>query len=144
MAELIATIIFFGSLSGMAVILFRKIPVLVELPSVPEKEQEGLFLTTKRKIQGLDFSEIFDFKNFLQKLLMRIRILTLKVENRTSKTLERLRQKERIKNNFISNSDNENNYKKDNYWQELTKIKNQKAKSKNTNQRSKIKVNNKK
>ena len=144
MAELIATIIFFGSLSGMAVILFRKIPVLVELPSVPEKEQEGLFLTTKRKIQGLDFSEIFDFKNFLQKLLMRIRILTLKVENRTSKTLERLRQKERIKNNFISNSDNENNYKKDNYWQELTKIKNQKAKSKNTNQRSKMKVNNKK
>jgi len=144
MAELIATIIFFGSLSGMAVILFRKIPVLVELPSVLEEEQEGLFLRTKRKIKELDFSEIFDFKNFLQKLLMRIRILTLKIENRTSKTLEKLRQKERMKNNFISNSDNENNYKKDNYWQELTKIKNQKAKSKNTNQRSKMKVNNKK
>ena len=119
MAELIATIIFFGSLSGMAVILFRKIPVLVELPSVPEKEQEGSFLRTKRKIKELDFSEIFDFKNFLQKLLMRIRILTLKIENRTSKTLEKLRQKERIKNNFISNNDNENNYKKDNYWQEI-------------------------
>ncbi|MCK4454020.1 hypothetical protein KAU51_01560 [Candidatus Parcubacteria bacterium] len=142
MAALIATIILFGSLSGMAVILFRKVPVLVELPSIPGKEQEGLFLKTKRKIKELDFFEIFDFKNFLQKFLMRIRILTLKIENTTSKTLEGLRQKERMKNNFISNSNNENNYKEDNYWKEIKKFNNKKTKSQKP--KSKLRVNNKK
>ena len=39
--ELIATIILFGSLLGMVVILFRKIPVLVELPEVsPRKKRQ--------------------------------------------------------------------------------------------------------
>jgi len=117
MVGLIATIIFLGSLSGMVIILFRKIPVLLELPSTLEKEQGNFFLRTKSKIKGLDFSEIFDSKNFLQKFLMRIRILTLKIENRTSKTLERLRQKEKIKSDtsvsYNYNNENENdNFKK--------------------------------
>ncbi len=128
MAGLIATIILFSSLSGMAVILFRKIPVLVELTSIPEKEQEGLFLGVKRKIKELDFFEIFDFKNFLQKLLMRIRILTLKIENRINKPLEGLHQKERIKNDV--------SFSKDNYWKEVKEFNNKK----NKKPKSKIKV----
>ncbi|MGB2762061.1 MAG: hypothetical protein WBC21_00795 [Minisyncoccales bacterium] len=106
------------SISGMAIIAFRKIPVLVDLPLT--SSEEGLFLKTKRKIKGLDFSEIFNSKNFLQKFLMRIRILTLKMENKISKTLYGLRQK-----------DNEGHYKKDNYWEEIKEFnskKNQKNK----------------
>ena len=118
MAGLIATIILFGSLSGMAIIVFRKIPVLVDLPLT--SGEESLFLKAKREIKGLNFSEIFDSKNFLQKLLMRIRILTLKMENRISKTLDGLRQK-----------DNEDHYKKDNYWEEIKQTQNAKLKVQN-------------
>ncbi len=123
MVELIALIIFIGSVSGIAVIIFRKIPVLVTLPALEEK-QESLFLKAKEKFATINPFQEFTFKNFLQKMLLRVRILALKIENKVSNSLEKLRQKERVKNDspFIHRD-------RDNYWQEIKKIKNSKFKT---------------
>lgn len=113
MQDLIATTFLLVGLSGMGVILLRKIPVLAELPFA-EENQEGLFLKTIRKLNIL---EIFNFKNFWQKILLRIRILNLKIENKTSQALERLRQKEKVKDDSFFTCNTE-----DNYWEKLKKI----------------------
>lgn len=132
MLELFATIILFGSVSGIAVIIFRKIPVLVKLPSLEEKERENLFLKTKEKIKTINPFQEFTFRNFLQKMLLRIRILALKIENRVSGSLEKLRQKEGLKDNspFIGKDG-------DNYWQEIKKTQNAKFKVQNHNSKRK-------
>ena len=123
MVELIATIILFGSVSGLAVIIFRKISVLVELPCLEKKEQDNLFLKAKEKFAVINPFQEFTFKNFLQKILLRIRILALKIENRVSGSLEKLRQKQGQKDNssFIHRDG-------DNYWQEIKKTQNAKRK----------------
>ena len=111
--ELIATIILFGSLLGMVVILFRKIPVLVELPEVsPRKKRQkvpGFFQKGIEKIKKIGPFKSFSFEIFLQKLLSKIRILTLKTDNKTSNWLQKLREK--------SKKEKEN----DDYWQKLKK-----------------------
>ena len=113
--ELIATIILFGSLLGMVVILFRKIPVLVELPEVsPRKKRQkapGFFQKGIEKIKKSGPFKSFSYEIFLQKILSKVRILSLKTENRTFSWLQKLREKskrKKIKEN-------------DNYWEELKK-----------------------
>jgi hypothetical protein len=119
MAEIIAIIILVGSLLGIGVILFRKIPVLVELPEVLEKSfQEPSWLKFKKKIKNIPGLKSFSFEMFLQKLLSRIRVLTLKTDNKTSGWLQKLREKSQ-KNKFQEN---------DNYWKEIKKSTNQKNK----------------
>lgn len=114
--EIVAIIILGGSLFGMGVILFRKIPVLAELPDVlPQKEEGKLFLKLKEKIKILNPFKKFSFEIFLQKLLSKIRILTLKTENKTFNWLQKLREKSQ-KKKFKEN---------DNYWEELKKSTNQ-------------------
>jgi len=116
MTELIATIILVSSLIGMAVILFRKIPVLVELPEISLQKEEGkLFLRLKEKIKEISPFKSFSFEIFLQKLLSKIRILTLKIENKTANWLQKLR--ERAQKKKLEN---------DHYWEELKKIKKEK------------------
>ena len=111
-SELIAGIILFGSLLGMGVIILRKIPVLVNLPEVlPQIEKEKLFLRLKTKIKEIPGFKSFSYEIFLQKLLSRIRILSLKSENKTGSWLQRLREKSK-KNKFQEN---------DNYWEEIKK-----------------------
>ena len=116
MAELILTILLLVSLFGMVFILYRKIPVLVNLSETSqelfqvseiierakEKSKEGV-----RKIPGASKS---DRELLLQKILSKIRVLTLKTENRTGVWLEKLRKKR-------------NNHDKDDYWQKLKNIK---------------------
>ena len=110
MANLIAIILFLIGLSGMVAILFRKAPLLADLPA-NLGEKESLILRFKTKIKNFDFSQAFNLRNFLEKFLMRIRILTLKMENKTSQILEKMRQKEK--------KEIENNYKDDSYWKKL-------------------------
>jgi len=89
MAELIATIILASSLLGILMILFRKIPVLIELPEVVEKAQkETLTFKFKEKIRNILPSRII-----LQKILSHFRILTLKTEKGTDNLLQKLRKK---------------------------------------------------
>lgn len=109
---LIATITFVYSFIGMGVILFRKIPVLVELSEVVERpRKENLIFVLKQKVKEIEFFKNFSYEIFLQKLLSKIRILTLKTENRTSTLLQKLREKQKEKK-IIED---------DNYWEEIKK-----------------------
>lgn len=118
MAELIAIIILIGSLLGVVGILRSKIPVLAELPELPaEKTGWGaIFPKLKEKIITLNPFKSFSFEIFLQKILSKIRILTLKTENKTAGWLKILREKSQQK------KEKEN----DSYWEEIKKTKNEK------------------
>ena len=98
----------------MGVILFRKIPDLVKLPEVSEGIREPLVLEIKKGIKNLPGVRGFSYELYLQKLLSKFRILTLKTDSKTSKWLEKLRQK----------SNQKNNHNNDKYWEELKKAKN--------------------
>lgn len=89
--ELIATIILIGSIFGMGVILFRKIPLLLTLPEVA-KEKESLVLKLKRKFKELNPFKNFSSEIFLQKVLTKIRILALKTDTKTFNWLQKLRE----------------------------------------------------
>jgi len=112
MIELILTIVLGGSAIGLAVILLRKIPVLVELPEIIKKPSgEPFWPKLKRKIKNTPGFKSFSYEVFLQKILSKIRILSLKSENKTGSWLQRLREKSK-KNKFQEN---------DNYWEEIKK-----------------------
>jgi len=110
MTELIAIIILVFSLLGMGVIILRKIPILVTLPEVvPKKKKESLISRLKKEIKKINPFRNFSYEIFLQKILSKIRILSLKTENRTFRWLQKLREK--------SKKEKEN----DDYWQKLKK-----------------------
>lgn len=107
--EIIATTILVTSLIGIGIIFFSKIPVLIKLPKV---EGDGFFEVflgkLKIRIKNHPFKS-FSFETFLQKLLSRLRILTLKIENKISILLQELREKSKRKKKRES----------DNYWKEI-------------------------
>ncbi len=109
--ELVAQIILVFSLLGIGAILFRKIPVLAELPEITPKREEKLSAKAKKKIQEFNPFKSFSSEIFLQKLLSRLRILTLKTDNKTSGWLQKLREKSQRKKNLEN----------DNYWEEIKK-----------------------
>lgn len=87
MLDLIALIILLVSFIGLSVIIRRKIPILVTLvPEVKPKPLENI--TEKIRRNGS-----FSLRRFLEKILSKFRILTLKTENKTSNLLLKLRQK---------------------------------------------------
>ncbi len=89
MYELIAIIILISSISGILIILLRRIPVLVELPNVIERPQkESPISRLEKKLKTFVPEE-----KILQKILSRFRILVLKVEKKTDNLLQRLRKK---------------------------------------------------
>jgi len=112
MAVLIFTIILSISLIGILVILFRKIPILVSLSSETEISQPNFLLRTKNRI--LIRLKSFPLNNFLQKILLRFKIVTLKTENKTSVWIEKLRQK-------AKKEEKESQDISDNYWEQLKK-----------------------
>lgn len=96
----ISTIIFVVSVLGITIILFRKIPLLAEL-TVSEKEKTGFFVKMKDRILNQRIRRTLSGEVILQKLLSKIRVITLKTENKTNSWLSRLRQKSlEKKNNF--------------------------------------------
>jgi len=93
MVELIALIIFFGSFMGISAILYRKIPLLAELPETSEDfKLKRRFLLLKEKIKNFK-TKLPSFYIVLQKILSKIRILTLKLESKISNWLQKLREK---------------------------------------------------
>lgn len=107
--EIISTTILIISLAGLLLILLRKIPYLTELPEVAAvSNKEKLLTRFKNKIKNLPIFKSFSFEIFLQKIISKFRILTLKTERKTSSWLQRLR--ERTKRKKLLN---------DNYWQEM-------------------------
>ena len=111
--DLIFVITLFISLLGMLAILFRKIPALVSLPADPLFTRESLFPELKNRAQALPVVGDFSFVGFLQKILLKLRILILKAENQTTSWQGKLRKESQ------DDSEKEN----DNYWEELRKAK---------------------
>ena len=112
MTELIAIIILVFSLLGMGVIILRKIPILVTLPEVvPKKKKESLISRLKKEIKKINPFRNFSYEIFLQKILSKIKILSLKSENKTSGWLQKLREKSQRKKSKGN----------DNYWEEIKK-----------------------
>lgn len=112
MVVLIAQFVLFVSLIGIGMILFRKIPVLIELSETFGKpETENFILKLKRKIKNTSALTSFSFEVFLQKILSRIKILSLRVENRSDTLLQRLRK----------NSQKKKLEETDSYWEKLKK-----------------------
>jgi len=109
MIELIFLIILICSLVGMGLMLFQKMPLLLELPetSPPYFGWRTLFL----KVKSSNPLKGFPSEVFLQKILSKVRILTLKTDNKTSNWLQKLRERSQ-KKKFSEN---------DNYWKEIKK-----------------------
>ena len=107
MFELFASIILICSFIGMGIMIFRKIPVLVELPeqAVPFFNWQSFFL----KIKETKLFKRFSSDIFFQKILSKIRVFTLKTDNKTSSLLQRMREKNQQKK-FGKN---------DNYWKDI-------------------------
>ena len=108
-SELIALIIFVASLSGLWVLLSRKIEELIALP-----EPVGIFLKeeTKEKIREKAKEVLKErsssFEKFLQKMLSKTRILSMRTEKKLSDWAMKLRERSQERTKDI-----------DSYWKEI-------------------------
>lgn len=110
MGELIAIIVLFLSFIGMAMILVRKVPVLAQLTEISGGFDFKIkILKIKEKIKISKYLKLPVFEILLQKILSKVRILTLKIENKTGNWLQKLREKTQKKK------------ENDKYWKKLTK-----------------------
>lgn len=91
MIELIATIILLISLCGILFILYRKVPVLAQLPLANGKaERQNFLMATEDKIK--DIYLVFFKQKLLHKLLSWLKIMTLKVETKIDSLLHGIRK----------------------------------------------------
>lgn len=110
MADLIAFAILLFSVFGISVILFRKIPDLVEIEETSLNiSLRGSFSRIAKKVIIFTPFRNFSSEIFLQKVVSRARILSLKMDSKTSNWLQRLREKSQEKRNRSN----------DNYWREI-------------------------
>lgn len=118
MAELIAKIVLGGSLIGIGAILVRKTPILVGIPEteIEKFDWKTFFLKPLNWIKNL---KIFSSNLILQKILSKVKILTLIIGRKTENKLQKLRKEAKRKKDRES----------DNYWEELKKAKKQKDKN---------------
>jgi len=110
MAELIALFVLICSFLAMATIVVRKIPALTQLKEMPTSF--GLKIKIQKLAGKIKFSrylKIPSFEILSQKILSKIRILTLKIENKTENWLQKSREKTQKKK------------ENDKYWQKLKK-----------------------
>lgn len=89
MLELIALIILLCSLTGIGMILRKKIPILVQLPETHEGiQKENIVSILKKKIKAISPEKII-----LLKAVSKIRILVLKFEKYIDIWLQGMRKK---------------------------------------------------
>ncbi|MDD2731724.1 MAG: hypothetical protein PHI53_00820 [Candidatus Pacebacteria bacterium] len=94
MLTLFFFIVFIASFIIMVFFIISRIPVLAELPFEEKENKERLFLNNlKDRIKGNGWFKNFSLEMILHRILSKIRILTLKVENKTGCYLIKLRQK---------------------------------------------------
>lgn len=104
MVILISLIIFTISVLGIGVILLKKIPILVEL-----EEESARSLVSKIDSEVREGFKRISFEKYLHRILSKIRVLSLKTDNRTSNWLQKLRQKSQERVNNFS----------DDYWKKV-------------------------
>ena len=99
------------SFIGISILIFRKIPVLAKLPQavLSETRKKDIILNFAKIIKNSAFLKKFSGELFLQKALSKIRVLVLKIDNKTFHWLQKLREKAQ-KNKFGEN---------DTYWKEI-------------------------
>ena len=107
---IVVQIICLASFLGIALFVYRKIPVLLTLPKEAPLEQTSGIDTTSKKANPFSLFKSSSFDIFLQKILSKIRILVLKTESKIAGWLEGLRKKAQSKKV----------YENDNYWQEVS------------------------
>jgi hypothetical protein len=112
MANLIALVVFLFSFAGLFFIIFKKLPVLAKTHISSGDVVHVAIADFKNKIKDALNPIDLDYELYLQKILSKVRVLTLKTENKTANWLEALRQ--RSKRNKESSKD---------YWEELKKAK---------------------
>ena len=109
----IAKIVCFFSFLGMLAIILRKAPVLVSLPAIEEKkEKKNWIFLIKEKIKKINPFKKISYENILQRLIYRVRILSLKTDNKTFQLLQDLKKKALEKKRRLD----------DNYWAEIKKM----------------------
>lgn len=104
--ELIALIILILSLGGILIILYRKIPALIKFSELIEDSSQdvnkrNLILELKARIKDFIYGRFF-----LQRILCKIKILTLKFEKLVDNLLQKLRKKS--KENLKKKNNNQN------------------------------------
>lgn len=104
------------SLFGISIILLRKIAILAKLPEVKSSQKPGVLKeavisTIKNGVKKIPGAQKLDYELYLQKVLSKVRVLTLKTESKTGSWLERLRKRRNGHNHD------------DGYWEELKKAK---------------------
>ena len=94
MVQLITFIIFTVSVLGIVFILYKKIPILVELPKNGHHgiKKPEFIATIEKKIRDRHF-HFFEKQMLLHKLLSKSRIFILKVEKKIGDTLYGIRKK---------------------------------------------------
>jgi len=109
MAEIIALIIFLLSISGIAIFVYRKIPILTEyVPELPRGN--GLVINIKEKLKDkVAFKAVNSGEAILLKTLSKSRVLVLKAEHKIGCWLSTLRQKSIEKEKVF----------KENYWEKI-------------------------
>jgi hypothetical protein len=108
--ESTALIILFSSFFGFSGIAIRKIPVLTSLPETVSSKR-GKDLDLSKRIKERKVFGNFSSNLFLQKILTKIRILSLKTDNKTFNWLQKIKQNSQKKK---INEDND-------YWEEIKK-----------------------
>jgi hypothetical protein len=151
---LAAQIVLAASSLGLVVMIARKIPALVAL-DVSDRSKEGHILRLKKKIQEVNPLKGTKPEIFLQKLLSKIRVWSLKADNKATELIQILHKRVERKNNFFqifperkdqakenSPSGSQNpaeNKKNDNYWKEIKTSVSATPKRKSPSKRSKKK-----
>lgn len=131
MLEIIAVILLTTSFLGLLILFFIKIPALkkiespevfsdrVVLSSLKKLKEKIVFLKNKKSLR-LDFWNIF-----LQKILSKIKVVSLQLETRCSRLLERIREREKER------KENER------YWDQIGGFSIKKPKKKKTEEKPK-------
>lgn len=102
-------ILVFSSI-GLGGIIFKKIPALSAL-SEKELKEEVRKSELMERLRKVKIFRNFSYEKFLQKLLTKVRILSLKTDNKTSNWLKKLKD----------NTQRKKIMKDDNYWDEIRK-----------------------
>ena len=105
MGQFINLLIILGSLGGIAFILYRKIPLLLNLPADPPAGGEEQKQSVVSRLAGQVQEKILDTT------LSKARALASKTETQTSEWLDRLRKKSEQKKEEFRES----------YWEQLRK-----------------------
>ncbi len=112
MTFLIVEILFFLSLIGIIGLAFKKIPELNKLPAkkVVNNKNDHI-INLKNKMVEMNPLGNISSDVVLQKILSKIRVTNLKIENKTSKLLSKIRRKNHQKKKKLR--------KGKDYWKEV-------------------------